>query len=374
MAKIGKVAVLDQVEGTFEVKEYEVPRAEPGTFLLKTELCGVCATDVHMYYGRFPDLQFPIILGHEHVGIIEELGSGRTVDYLGRPVKEGDRIIPAAGAGCGECYYCRIARTPTRCQNGATIGFTPDTADWRFAGGYGQYVYHKHSNMTFLKTDLPADVAVLLEPMCVGMNGVNRAGVRLGDTAVVQGAGAIGILAAVCAKRAGAANVIMVGAPKARLELAKKFGVDVVIDIDEHRSAEERIKLVKEETRLGIGADIVFECAGVPAAIPEGIAYLRDSARYVELGAFTDRGDVAINPHWDLLQKNVTLYAMWGDEITDYAQALPLLEKLEYPYAEIVSHKVPLTRVKDAVDAIGKGGYVLDGRGAIKIAVDPWMS
>lgn len=373
MARVAKACVLDRIEGTFEVKEYEVPEPAPGTFILRTELAGVCATDAHMYYGHLAGTPYPIILGHEFCGVIDKLGAGVVEDSRGKPVKEGDRAIIIPGVSCGHCYYCAIAKTPTRCANIKAYGFMPADAENVLAGGYAQYVYVQYPHTTFLKTDLPAEIAVLTEPLTIAIHGINRAGVRIGDTAVIQGAGAIGLGALIFARYAGAAKIIVVGGPPKRLELAKEFGADVVVDIGEVGDPEERIRLVKEETLGKRGADIVFECAGIPAALPEGLSMLRDSGRYVELGHFTNVGPVSINPHLQMMQKNVDFFACWGGETEFFVQGLPFLEKREWPYEKIVSPIIRMERVKDAIEAIVKRGWKLDGQEIFKVGVDPWL-
>src|SRR5690606_22919306 len=125
----------------------------------------------------------------------------------------------------------------------------------------------------------------------------------------------IGLGAIAFAKRSGAAKVIAVGGPKRRLELAKKLGADVVIDIEDVKNPQDRIELVKSETKGGRGPDMVVECAGFPGAVPEGLSYLRDSGEYVELGHFTDVGGVEVNPHWHILRNNANIRGVWGSDV-----------------------------------------------------------
>ena len=374
MAKIAKAAVLDKPNGTFTIREYEVPRPAPGTFILRTDLAGVCATDAHMYAGGLAGIPYPIILGHEFCGIIEELGQGVTEDFRGMPVKEGDRVIVIPGVGCGHCYFCAIAHTPTVCSNIKAYGFMPDDQPNALSGGYSQYVYVQYEHSPFLKTTLPADVAVLTEPLVISIHGFNKARPKLGTVMVVQGAGAIGFGALYFAKKMGAHKVIMIGGPKERLELAKEFGADLVIDIDEVKDPQERVRMVKDETIAKRGADIVIEAAGFPSAIPEGLAMMRTSGDFIELGMFTDRGSVPVNPHTDMMLKNVNFYACWGGDIEFFVQGLPFLEKREVPWEKLVGPILPLSRAKDAIHAILNKGYKLEGRQTIfKAALDPWM-
>jgi L-iditol 2-dehydrogenase len=176
VADFGKAAVLDQPNGTFTVAEFPVPYPAPGTFVLRTELNGICATDAHIYEGRFAGLTFPLILGHEITGTVDRLGSGVTEDSVGRPVREGDRVVIVPGISCGRCYYCTLAHTPSMCEHGIAYGFQTPTAEYAFTGGMAQYLYVRHPQTAFLKTDLPPEIAVLTEPLCIAVHAIARQG------------------------------------------------------------------------------------------------------------------------------------------------------------------------------------------------------
>jgi threonine dehydrogenase-like Zn-dependent dehydrogenase len=129
---------------------------------------------------------------------------------------------------------------------------------------------------------------------------------------------------------------------------------------------------VLARTLGGRGADVVIEAAGVKSAITEGLGYLRRSGLFCELGRFIDTGEMTINPNKHLLVKDLTLVAPYGSRTEHFIRSLPLLEKEERALREMVSHRVPLRQVHEAVDAL-MGRYRLDGRDAIKIAVGPWL-
>lgn len=354
-ATTGRAAIFRGAEPAFDIVEHPVPEPEPGTLLLRMELGGICGTDVHMYEMGLPA---PTAFGHENAGTIVALGEGVTHDYLGRPVAVGDRIVPQPGTGVpGRSYGFR--------QN-------PCDAPPYFTGGHGQYLYLCYPNTAFFKTTAPAEVAVLLEPLTIAVHAVDRARIRVGDTVVVQGAGAIGLLCVFVARRAGAVNVIAVGGPKGRLELAAALGADTCIDIMETPDAEERTRQVLAATPGEKGADVVIEAAGVKAAITEGLGYLRRGGTFCELGHFIDTGEMTINPNKHLLVKDLTLVAPWGSRTEHFVRSLPLLEKEERALRPMVSHCIPLTRVQEAFEVL-RGRYHLDGRDAVKIAVDPWL-
>lgn len=332
----------------FTLCEYPVPEPAPGTLLLRQELAGICGTDLHNWQKGFPH---EIQLGHENVGVIEALGEGVTHDYVGRPVQVGDRVIFAPG------------------RAGYAYGFQPNRDDLpRFTGGFGEYIYLSDPATCFIKTSAPPDAAVLIEPFTVGVHAVMRGDVKLGDTVIVQGAGAIGLLTAVAARLSGAARVIVIGAPARRLALAERLGADATVNIDEVRDVEERKRQVLELTPRGQGADVVFECAGFLPALPEGLEYVKRDGTFVEVGHFVDVGEVAINPHRHLLRKNLRLEAVWGSRPEHFVRGLPLLERNDFPYSEMVSHVLPLEQVALGFEALN-GSYALDGETVVKVAV-----
>ena len=370
MARKGVVAVLDRPEGKFDLKEYPLPDPAPGTVLIKQELTGVCGTDIHMYHGHLPGITYPICLGHEFVGKIVALGRGITTDFLGRAVKEGDRVIVVPGVGCGKCYWCEIAKTPTTCEEGFAYGFFSDgDKEYHFTGGFAEYVYLHHPRTAILKTDLPLEVGALLEPISVALHAVSRSKIHLGDTVVVQGSGAVGLSCQVCAKLAGAAKIIHIGGPTPfRIKMAKEFGADITINIAEVKDPEERIQMVKDNTIKGMGADVVFECAGAPQAVREGLDMLRRSGSFVEVGHFTDVGEVSLNPFTHICNKNVSLQGSWGGEVEGFVRGLPILEKGDFPYKKLTTHKLPLKRLNEIMQAPDKG-YILDDKESLKITV-----
>ena len=141
MARTGRAAILSGEKGTFTVGEAVVPDPGPGEVLVRQSMCGVCGTDVHIYHGHARRKAFPLVLGHEIVGVIEKLGSGVDSDAMDRPVKEGDLIAIIPGQQCGTCYFCAVVREPGLCPNVLAYGFRP-YADIKphFQGGYAEYV------------------------------------------------------------------------------------------------------------------------------------------------------------------------------------------------------------------------------------------
>ena len=345
MGRTGRASVMSGKD--FEIREYPVPEVEPGRVLMKQELGGICGTDLHNW--QFQRLGYEVILGHENVGTLDTLGAGVDQDTLGNPVKVGDRVVVSPSRG---------------------IGWKPAEEAPHLKGGFGQYIYVWDPATMFIKTDLPSEIAVLTEPSACSYHCVTRARIRLGDTVVIQGTGPIGLLAIAWAKRAGAGRLIAVGGPAGRLEFARRLGADLVINIEEVPDAEERKRIVRDSTRGGKGADVVCECAGFLAAIPEGLDYLRYGGTYVEFGHFVDTGTFACNPNQMLMRKNLRLEAAWGFEAPHFVRSLELLEQYADVFEGFVSHILPLERVAEGFHALDSS-YRLDGKDAIKIAIQP---
>jgi len=366
----GRAVVLDRPLGTFSIEEFPVPDPAPGTVLLRMELSGCCATDAHTYLGQWKNAAFPALLGHENVGSVVAVGVGGQRDYLSRDLEPGDRVFARWG-WCGQCYECRTLQQPRRCRN-RSISYGGMGADMPFSGGFAEYLYLSAPQTTFmLKLDVPPSTAVLSEPLGVAVTAVRRAQPRMGETIVVQGCGAIGLLTLGLAKRTGATRAIVVGGPPERLEVAHAFGADVVIDIDQIRSPEERTHAVLAETPAGLGADLVFGCVGLAPAWLEGISYVRDGGRFMELGLASDTGDVTFNPSTQLVGKNLTLMGTLGlASYDDAVVAGRIMEQRQLPLERLVSHQLPLERVGDAIEALNST-FSIDGRTALKIAIAP---
>jgi len=157
----------------FEIREYPVPEPEPNTILLRQELAGLCGTDVHNWQNG---IEGEMLLGHESVGIIDAIGEGITMDFIGNPIHEGDRVVFAPGTSHG------------------AYGFQSDPDQPpHFRGGFADYIYLCYPETCFIKTDAPPEVAVLIEPFTIGVHALMRANVQIGDTIVVQGSGVIAL-------------------------------------------------------------------------------------------------------------------------------------------------------------------------------------
>jgi L-iditol 2-dehydrogenase len=335
-----------------EQRTFKAPRPEPGGAVLQTLAAEVCGTDVHLFHGRLAGVPYPIIPGHVSCGRVLETG-GALADLEGRPVVPGQVVTFFDVFGtCGTCWHCLVARAATRCPHRRVYGITT-SADQGLLGGWTEQI------------ELLPGVRVLplpegLEPLdfmgggCglpTGFHAVERAGVALGDTVVVQGSGPVGLNAAVFALLGGALRVLLVGGPAARLETARRLGAEEVLDVTAVTDAAERVRWVRERTS-GRGADVVIEATGHPGAVREGLEMVRDAGRYVVVGQYTDAGDVELNPHAHLNRRHVTLLGCWGYEYTHLFRALQMMARHRdrFRWREWVTREYALDQAPQALE------------------------
>lgn len=347
-----KASVLEKFNTPLQLHEWPLPeKPEPGAALIRTEMAGICGTDVHLWKGELP-IALPIILGHETVGRIEQLGDGLERDWTGQPLKLGDRVTWNSSISCGRCYYCAEKRQPTRCPHRRAygIGHRCDQAP-HFLGGYAEFHYLRPGTTIFkLPDDLPTESMVGAGcALITAIHGVERTGLDWQDIVVVQGAGPVGIAALAVAKSAGASRVIVIGGPKHRLEMAKRFGADQIIDLEDAKTPEARIARVRELTG-GYGADAVLECVGAPPAVVEGMEMCRDGGKYLVLGHYCDAGTVSFNPHV-ITRKQLQVFGSWSSEPRHLRMAIDFLRKFrrEFPFDSMVSHRFSLDQANEAL-------------------------
>lgn len=345
--------VVMKEDGSVQVQERPYPSLEQGAVVIKTAYTEVCGTDVHLQKGKLAGVPYPIIPGHVSTGTIDKI-KGDVTDISGELLKEGDPVtFLDVHETCNSCWFCLVAKTSTRCPKRKVYGITYSAKEG-LLGGWTQYIYLKPGvkiiklkDESYLKTFMAAGCG-----LPTAIHAVQRAQIKLGDTVVIQGSGPVGLMAAVCAKLNGAFNVILVGAPEHRLNIAKEFGVETTINIEDHNPRsriDEVLKLTNNK-----GADAVIEATGVPSAVNEGIAMTRDGGTYVIVGQYTDAGNIQLNPHLDINKKHITIRGSWGSDFSHFYLAVKLVEKFssKYPFEKIISKEYTLDEVATALDDV----------------------
>jgi L-iditol 2-dehydrogenase len=364
-----KAAVLTS-PGHIEIREFPRPVPKRGAALCKVLAAGVCGTDKHSYNGETVqykgtaneiDLPFPIIQGHEVVLRIEEIdGEGRhNLEFDGRVLNPGDRVTICPDVVCGKCYYCKNFPNYPWCDHMLfSYGNMRSCKDPpHLYGGFAEYIYiEPGTRMYKVPDELPDNMAAMTEVMCVTytldkakeFNSFSLEGFSFGDTIVVQGTGPLGLMHIIKARMMGAGCIVATDISDYKLDLAKRFGADVVLNA-EKTTEDERVECVMRNTR-GLGADIVIECVGKPNVVGEGLRMLRKAGMYLEPGNFVDCGTTPLNIH-EICAKNLRIIGMSNHTHTAYRQCMEMMVRSmdQFPWPDFISHVMPLDDAEKAI-------------------------
>jgi L-iditol 2-dehydrogenase len=231
-----------------EISEMPVPAVGAGDVLVRVEACGICGSDVHGYDGSSGRRIPPIVMGHEAAGTVAAVGAG-VEGY-----SAGDRVTFDSTVYCGECAFCKRGEM-NLCDNRQVIGVS--CGDYRRHGAFAEYVVVPQRILYHLPEGISFAEAAMLEAASVALHGVRLSGAAGGETALVIGAGMIGLLTLQAARAAGCARVLIADVDETRLNMAKQVGADEVL----HASGADLLAQVMKLTERR-GVDLVFEAVG----------------------------------------------------------------------------------------------------------------
>jgi L-iditol 2-dehydrogenase len=370
---MGHVRAATLVEpGRLELRDYPYPeRLEPGAVLLRMLASGICGTDKHTFRGETEQYAgtdharttpFPIIQGHENVGVVAELGPGGANAFDGTPLAPGDRVVPAPNRACGNCEFCSRGFPYYMCLRIENYGNSLTSAEPpHLFGGWAELLYLRAGTPVFrVPEELPTDVAVLTELMSV-THSLDLAaqlprpgGFRSGDVVAVVGVGPLGLVHVAKAALLGAGRVIAIDPLPSRRALARELGADEVGAPGELN---------------GLGADIVVDASGHPDSFLPALELLRDGGTLVEVGAFVALGARPFDPAV-LCGRNLTLLGVGGEDARAYEPSLRLLARNHrtVPFARAVTHRFPLSGAVEAMET------ALRAPDAMKVVIEPQRS
>ena len=342
--------------GKFGVAEVPRPRAGVGEAVLKITMTTICGTDLHIVRGEYP-VNPNLIIGHEPVGVIEELGPGVTGYNV------GDRVLVGAITPCGQCRACLSGHLS---QCGQDSGYQA-IGGWRFGntinGAQAEYllVPHAQANLAKIPDDLTDEQVVLLADIAsTGFSGAESAGIRLGDTVAVFAQGPIGLCATIGAKLMGAALVIGVDGDDARLKIARQLGADVVLNPKTTNVAEEIRRI------SGGGVDVAIEALGVQETFENALRCLRPGGTLSSLGVYSGKLQIpyeafaaGIGDH-----RIVTTLCPGGKE--RMRRLIEMVRHHRVDLTPLITHRVSLDHIQE--------GYRIFGErleGVLKVVVKP---
>lgn len=364
MSKFGRAVVYAEPKAPFEIREYPVRDARAGEVLVRITMSTICRSDIHSYEGHRPN-PCPGILGHEIIGIIEQLGDGVEEDLRGDPLSVGDRVTWTEYF-CGDrSYYSDVQDMPQKSPGLRKYGHDLVEDDPHFLGGFADYCYIlPGTGILKLPDELSDEEATPLNCGVATMVCVTEAaGIEMGDTVVVQGLGLLGIYGCAIASSRGAARVIAIDTVASRREIAKRFGADLTLD----PSAMSEDALVQQVRAAAPpdGPDVVLEVCGVPAVVPVGIRLLRTGGRYVLGGLVNPDSHFTLDGN-DLVRKWITLKGIHNYHPRHLIQALDFVmaNRDRFPFKDIVDSRFGL-------DELGQAFTKAANRSVLRAAIVP---
>ena len=317
-------ALLLSAYKKLEITDLPIPTPGPDELLVKVAACGICGSDVHGYDGSSGRRIPPIVMGHEAAGLVAGVGAG--VEGF----KEGERVTFDSTIYCGECAFCRGGEV-NLCDNRQVLGVS--CGEYRRAGAFAEFVvlpariaYHLPDNLSFAE-------AALLEAVSVALHAVSLVPVAQNSTALVVGAGTIGLLVQQGLKAAGCARVLVTDLDETRLVLSKKLGATEVL-----RSESALVQQVLQLTG-GTGVDVVIEAVGNTPAIRTSIDCVRKGGSIVLVGNITPEVTIQLQK---VVSRQIRLQGSCASA-GEYPRAIELMSQGTINVKPLITAIAPLT-------------------------------
>jgi threonine dehydrogenase-like Zn-dependent dehydrogenase len=338
------------------VEEVDRPSAGIGEAVIRVTLTTICGTDLHILRGEYP-VKPGLIIGHEPVGIIEELGGGVTGYEI------GDRVLVGAITPCGQCRAC-LSGQLSQCGHGA--GYEA-LGGWRFGntinGAQAEFllVPNAQANLAKIPDELTDEQVILLADIAsTGISGAESGNIRIGDSVVVFAQGPIGLCATAGAKLMGATLIIGVDGDDNRLAMAKRMGADVVLD---YRA----VDVVAEVQRLtGGGADVAIEALGTQPTFESALRSLRPGGTLSSLGVYSGKLQIPYEAFAAGIgdYRLVTTLCPGGKE--RMRRLMEVVRHGRVDLTPLLTHTFPLEKIADAYELFGERAD-----GVLKVAIKP---
>ncbi len=330
-------ALVNTAPYVLEVQDWPVPAFGPDDVLIRVKACGICGSDVKGYSGKTGRRQPPIIMGHEAAGVVEAVGE-RVEGFA-----PGDRVAFDSTVYCLRCRYC-LSGHVNLCANRQVVGVSEGT--YRRHGAMAEYVVVPHWVTIHLPDNLSYEQAALIETVSIGVHAANRTPVVLNDTAVVVGAGGVGLVAMQAIRLKGAGKVIVTDLSEARLALAKEMGADVTIRAD----VPDLLEALRAETGPE-GADVVLEAVGVQPTIDNALAITRKGGVLSLIGNVTPRVSFDLQ---SIVSREITLYGVCASN-GEYAACADLIASGRMKVDALISDTARLEDGQAVFDRLYQG-------------------
>lgn len=335
MSNMMRALVKSKPEPGLWMETVPVPEPGPSDVLIRVKKSAICGTDVHIWnwdHWAQKTIPVPMVVGHEFVGEIAEIGSAVTKYHVGERVSGEGHIV------CGKCRNCRAGR-------GHLCHFTKGVGVNR-PGSFGEFVCIPEHNVVPIPDAVPDEVAAIFDPFG---NAVHTALSfdLVGEDVLVTGAGPIGIMGAMVARRAGARKVVITDINPVRLDLARKVGIDHVVDASRQDLAE-----VMAEIGMTEGFDVGLEMSGAPPAFRSMIDAMNNGGKIAILGIAPDGFGIDWNK---VIFKMLTLKGIYGREMFETWYKMIAFVQGGLDLSPIITHRIPIDRFRDGFEAMRSG-------------------
>jgi len=336
-------AIMCHAPKDYRVEKVARPVAGPRELVIRIGACGICASDckcwsgAKMFWGgeNVPSwVKAPVIPGHEFFGYVEDIGEGAAERFA---VAVGDRVIAEQIVPCERCRYCRSGKY-WMCEVHNIFGFQREVAD----GGMAQFMRIPSTALVHkIPPDMPLEDAAIIEPLSCAIHAVTRGDIQLDDVVVIAGAGPIGLMMVQVARLKTPRKLVVIDLVPQRLELARRYGADVVINPHD----ENALAIVRALTN-GYGCDVYIEATGSPSGAVQGLELVRKLGRFVEFSVFghdttADWSIIGDRKELDIRGAHLGPYC--------YPIAIDLLARGFVTSKGIVTHDYPLERWDEAI-------------------------
>ncbi len=321
-----KVALYEKPH-SLKVAQKSLRALNAGEYLVRVTACGVCGTDVHIVEGQSRSRP-PVVLGHEFTGIVEDAGPG-----ISSQISPGDHVAVDPNIACGTCSYCRRGLVHL-CSGLRALGVDID-------GGMAEYCIVPEKQVYSIPPEIPSDVAAFIEPVSCCVHGIDKAGIRPGDSVVILGGGTIGLIMLQLARVSGAAKIILVEPLEHKRLIALELRADHILD---PRSAD-ILKAVTDLTTTG--ADVVIECAGRPDTASTALKLARRGGLVEFFGVCPIGVSIPLEPN-AVYVNELTIVGSYVNPLT-FSRAIALLQSGRVRVDAFTLHRFPLDGVHEAL-------------------------
>lgn len=318
-------ALVLEAYNQFAYREFPRPEPGPHDVLVRVRATGICGSDIHGMDGSSGRRIPPLVMGHESAGVIEAVGESVS------GWQPGDRVTFDSTVSCGVCHFCRRGEI-NLCDNRRVLGVS--TGVYRQHGAFADYVVVPQHILYRLPDDLPFEEAAFVEPVSIAVHAVERTPLSLNDTAVVVGAGMIGLLVIQVLRAAGCGKIIAVDLSPSRLALAEQLGADITLQSD----AVDVVAAVQDATN-GRGADASFEVVGITPTLQLAVNSVRKGGSVTLIGNIAPTAEL---PMQAVVTRELTLYGSCASQ-GEYPACLDMMVRGQVNVKPLISHIAPLS-------------------------------